>query len=91
MNCIGALRRCSLTFAALVRSCGSAWSSIARVGRHLFGRLVSAARDQVAHLGQSAAGPLGFWERGAQNRGKERHLVDARRQLSDELFQAVIQ
>src|SRR5262245_33857086 len=23
MNCIGALRRCSLTFAALVRSCGS--------------------------------------------------------------------
>ncbi len=43
---------------------------------------------------RSAAGPqssLGFWERGAQNRGKERHLVDARRQLSDELFQAVVQ
>ncbi len=40
------------------------------------------------------AGPqsgLGFWERGAQNRGKERHLVDARGQLSDELFQAVVQ
>jgi len=34
---------------------------------------------------------LDFWERGAQNRGKERHLVDARRQLSDELFQAVVQ
>jgi hypothetical protein len=33
----------------------------------------------------------GFWDRGAQNRGKERHLVDARRQLSDELFQTVIQ
>ena len=42
----------------------------------------------------AAAGPqssLGFWERGAQNRGKEGHLVDARRQLSDELFQAVVQ
>jgi len=40
-----------------------------------------------------SAGPrsLGFWQRGAQNRGKERHLVDARRQLSDELFQAVVQ
>jgi len=34
---------------------------------------------------------LGFWERGAQNRGKERHLVDPRRQLGDELFQAVVQ
>jgi hypothetical protein len=34
---------------------------------------------------------LGFCERGAQNRGKECHLVDARRQLSDELFQAVVQ
>ena len=34
---------------------------------------------------------LVFWERGAQNRGKERHLVDVRRQLSDELFQAVVQ
>ena len=32
-----------------------------------------------------------IWERGAQNRGKERHLIDARRQLSDKLFQAVIQ
>jgi hypothetical protein len=34
---------------------------------------------------------LGFWEGSAQNRGKERHLVDARRQPSDELFQAVVQ
>src|SRR5262249_49144237 len=41
-----------------------------------------------------AAGPqnnLGFWERGAQNRGKERHLVDPRRQFGDELFQAIVQ
>jgi hypothetical protein len=29
--------------------------------------------------------------RGAQNRGKERHDVNARRQPSDELFQAVVQ
>ena len=34
---------------------------------------------------------LVFWERGAQNRGKQRHLIDARRQLSDKLFQAVVQ
>ena len=44
---------------------------------------------------QSAAGKpqssLGFWKCGPQNRGKERHLVDPRRQLSDELFQAVVQ
>src|SRR5262249_42204066 len=76
MNCIGALRRCSRTFAALVRSCGSAWSSIARVGRHLFGRLVSAARDQVAHLGQSAAGPSRFL--GAR-RSKSREGTPSRR------------
>jgi hypothetical protein len=51
------------------------------------------ARDLVLPLGreangesirrsQSAAGPqsnLGFWKCGAQNRGKECHLVDARR------------
>ena len=43
---------------------------------------------------QTVAGPqscLGFWKRGAQNRRKERHLVDARRHLSDQLFQAIIQ
>ena len=34
---------------------------------------------------------LGFWKRGAQNRGKERHLVDASRQSGDELFQALVQ
>jgi hypothetical protein len=48
----------------------------------------------VSHGKRSAAGPqnsLGFWERSAQNRGKEHHLVDPRRQLGDELFQAVVQ
>jgi hypothetical protein len=34
---------------------------------------------------------LGFWDRGSQNRGKERQLVDARGQPGDELFQAVVQ
>jgi hypothetical protein len=34
---------------------------------------------------------LVFWERGAQNRGKEFHLINAKRQLSDKLFQAVVQ
>ena len=54
----------------------------------------SRSSDQVAHLlaiRRSPPSSLGFCERGAQNRGKERHLVDVRRQPSDELFQAVIQ
>ena len=64
------------------------------------GRVVKFANIQAGVIGligrgpwRSAAGPrsLGFWQRGAQNRGKERHLVDPRRQLGDELFQAVVQ
>jgi putative tryptophan/tyrosine transport system substrate-binding protein len=42
-------------------------------------------------LGAAGHGSLAFWERGAQNRGKERHLIDARRHLSDKLFQAIVQ
>jgi len=34
---------------------------------------------------------LGFWDRGAQDRGKECRLVDARGQSGDERFQAVVQ
>src|SRR5215471_16774647 len=50
--------------------------------------VVSAIAGQRRDRSQSAGGlqsNLGFWKCGAQNRGKERHLVDPRRQLSDEL------
>jgi hypothetical protein len=45
----------------------------------------------TCRTGDRLQSSLRFWERGAQNRGKERHLVGARWQPSDELFQAVVQ
>src|SRR5262245_41394126 len=56
--------------------------------------VVSAIAGQRRARSQSAGGlqsSLGFWKCGGQNRGKERHLVDASRQPGDELFQAVVQ
>src|SRR5262249_60787212 len=66
--------------------------------RTVSGRLISLGQAALRRVACSDGGrhgsshrSLGFWERGAQNRGKERHLVDASRQPGDKLFQAIVQ
>ena len=48
-------------------------------------------RTRPGRIPASENNVLVFRERGAQNRGKECHLIDAGRQLSDKLFQTVVQ
>src|SRR5262249_9625912 len=62
-------------------------------GRRLAAEQLPGRRVGIVGLGkwwQRLGSDLGFWKCGAQNRGKERHLVDASRQSGDELFQAVV-
>jgi len=81
---------CSRTGQVGALPCGLLWFSFQIKSANSEGGIRD--REQLARCeSRTAQSNLGFWERGAQNRRKECHLVDARRQPSDELLQAVVQ